>query len=149
MCIRDSTHAVMASTGEGAPVHMASCTLELEFKSGTRHARAATIQMNDATGATYRIELKPKWNFYMSGLGYTHPEWGHGRYRGEVVVGYDAIETAKVNENEFHFLHVQAFSSAKLTGPNGIERKGYGVLEQLIIGAHAPSGFTGLMDAAP
>jgi len=85
----------------------------------------------------------------MSGLGYMHPEWGHGRFRGELAVGYDAVETAKVNENDFPYLHVQAFSSARLTGPNGLERKGHGVLEQLIIGAHGPSGFTGLMDPAP
>ena len=109
----------------------------------------ATIEMNDAAGAGYRIELTPKWNFYMSGLGYTHPEWGHGRYRGELAVAYDAIETAKVNESEFHFLHVQAFSTARLTGPNGLERSGCGVLEQLIIGAHAPSGFKGLLEGAP
>jgi hypothetical protein len=59
------------------------------------------------------------------------------------------IETAKVNENEFQFLHVQAFSTARLTGPNGLERVGCGVLEQLIIGAHAPSGFKSLLDPAP
>ena len=40
------------------------------------------------------------------------------------------------------------FSEATLTGPNGLTRKGHGVLEQLIIGAHAPSGFTGLLDGA-
>jgi hypothetical protein len=84
----------------------------------------------------------------MSGLGYMHPEWGHGRYRGELSVGYDAFETAKVNESEMHFLHVQAFSHATLTGPNGLKRKGRGVLEQLIIGPHRPSGFTGLKDGA-
>ena len=144
-----NTHAVLSATGEAAPMHMAACSSELQFKSGTRHARSAAIQMNGGCGADYRIELTPKWNFYMSGLGYTHPEWGHGRYRGELAVGYDAIETAKVNETEFPFLHVQAFSTARLTGPNGLERVGCGVLEQLIIGPHAPSGFTGLMDPAP
>ncbi len=144
-----NTHAVMAATGEAAPTHMAACSSEVRFRSGTRHAREATIHMSDAHGAAYRIDLAPKWNFYMSGLGYTHPEWGHGRYRGELAVGYDAIETAKVNESESHFLHVQAFSTARLTGPNGLERMGCGVLEQLIVGAHAPSGFKGLTDSAP
>ena len=104
--------------------------------------------MSDDAGKAYRLELEPQWNFYMSGLGYTHPEWGHGRYRGELAVGYDAIETAKVNESEFHFLHVQAFSHARLTGPDGFERKGRGVLEQLIIGPHRPSGFAALTDGA-
>ena len=143
-----NTHAVMAPKGDGAPVHMASCSSEVAFKSGTRHARAATIKMADAEGKAYRLELEPQWNFYMSGLGYTHPEWGHGRYRGELAVGYDTIELANVNESEFHFLHVQAFSHARLIGPDGFERKGRGVLEQLIIGAHGPSGFKALSDGA-
>jgi len=43
---------------------------------------------------------------------------------------------------------VQAFSHATLKGPNGLIREGHGVLEQLVIGAHKPSGFTGLLDMA-
>ena len=35
-----------------------------------------------------------------------------------------------------------------LRGPNGLVREGCGVLEQLVIGAHAPSGFKSLMDMA-
>jgi len=143
-----NTHAVMAPTGNGAPMHMASCSSEVTFKSGTRHARAATIAMADEKGRAYRIALEPQWNFYMSGLGYTHPEWGHGRYHGELRVGYDSFETAKVNESDFPFLHVQAFCQARLSGPDGLERTGRGVLEQLIIGAHKPSGFTSLLDGA-
>jgi hypothetical protein len=141
-------HAVMAGPGEAEPTHMASCGSDVVFKSGTRHAKSATIRMTDAAGRAYKLELRPQWNFYMSGLGYTHPVWGHGRYHGDLAVGYDAFETAGVNESELHFLHVQAFSHTILTGPDGLERKGCGVLEQLIIGAHKPSGFTSLLDGA-
>ena len=144
-----NTHAVMAPTGDAPAAHMASCSSQVAFKSGTRHAKSAVIAMRDQDGLDYRLELTPQWNFYMSGLGYTHPEWGHGRYRGELAVGYDTIETAKVNEADFLHLHVQAFSHAVLHGPNGLVRKGRGVLEQLIIGPHAPSGFAALMDVAP
>jgi hypothetical protein len=143
-----NTAAVMAPTGGDAPTHMASCSSKITFKPGTRHARAATINFRDADGGDYQIEVEPQWNFYMSGLGYTHPEWGHGRYRGELAVGYDTLETAKVPEGDFPYLHVQAFSRARLTGPNGLVRKGRGVLEQLIIGPHKPSGFTSLIDGA-
>jgi hypothetical protein len=143
-----NTHAVMAPTGSGEALHMASCTSEVAFKSGTRHAKSASVLMTDGQGRAYRLELTPQWNFYMSGLGYTHPVWGHGRYHGELEVAYDAFDTAGVNESEFHFLHVQAFSQAHLTGPDGLERKGCGVLEQLIIGPHKPSGFASLLDGA-
>jgi hypothetical protein len=141
-----NTHAVMAPAGDGAAMHMKSCGSEIVYKSGTRHAASAGIQMGDEAGLRFHIELRPQWNFYMSGLGYTHPEWGHGRYHGELAVAYDAFETARVNESEFHFLHVQAFCQAVLTGPDGLRREGRGVLEQLVIGPHRPSGFTSLRD---
>ena len=99
-------------------------------------------------GGSYRLEIEPQWNFYMSGLGYTHPEWGHGRTHGELAMSYDVIETAKVTEAEFLHLHVQAFSRVVLTGPDGLRHEGRGVLEQLIIGPHKPSGFKSLLDGA-
>ena len=122
--------------------------LEAELLTGTEVQRTDSTHVLAAIRTLNRLELTPKWNFYMSGLGYTHPVWGHGRYHGELEVACDAFETAGVNESEFHFLHVQAFSQAVLTGPDGLERKGCGVLEQLIIGPHAPSGFTSLADGA-
>jgi len=143
-----NTHAVMAPVGAGQVLHMDDCSSRIAYRTGTRHAASAEIQMSDAQGQHYALELKPQWNFFMSGLGYTHPEWGHGRLHGELRVGFDSYETSRVNTSEFHFLHVQAFSKAILRGPNGLVREGCGVLEQLVIGAHAPSGFRGLMDMA-
>ncbi len=144
-----NTAAVMAETGESEPVHMSTCSSTVAFKSGTRHAQAATIAMVDDQTRVWRIELKPQWNFYMSGLGYMSPQWGHGHFKGELAVGYEAFDLASLNENELHFLHVQAFSKATLTGPDGLTREGAGVLEQLIIGPHGPSGFKDLLDVAP
>ena len=143
-----NTHAVMSPVGTGPVDHMQDCQSAIIYKPGTRHAAAATIRMTDERGQAYSIELKPQWNFFMSGLGYTHPEWGHGRLHGELRVASDSYDVDKVNTSEFHFLHVQAFSKATLRGPNGLVREGAGVLEQLVIGAHKPSGFSGLMDMA-
>jgi hypothetical protein len=44
-------------------------------------------------------------------------------------------------------LHIQAVSTVTMTGDLG-ERQGHGVLEQLIVGPHKPSGFTELLDMA-
>jgi hypothetical protein len=143
-----NTHAVMAPTGAGPAVHMQDCGSEVVYRPGTRHAASARIRMTDEHSQAYTIELTPQWNFFMSGLGYTHPEWGHGRLHGELRVASDSYATASVNTSEFHFLHVQAFSKAILRGPNGLVREGCGILEQLVIGAHAPSGFKSLMDMA-
>jgi hypothetical protein len=127
---------------------MTRCTSQIDYKSGTRHAKACTIATVDPKGGEWRAELTPQFNFYMSGIGYTHPEWGHGHYKGENALGYDVYELDKIDEKIPLYWHVQAFSTVRLSGP-GIERTGAGVLEQLVIGAHAPSGFTGLMDVAP
>jgi len=43
---------------------------------------------------------------------------------------------------------VQAFCQAKMHMPDA-ELSGQGVLEQLILGPHKPSGFDGLLDMAP
>ncbi|HEX3675700.1 MAG TPA: hypothetical protein VHU87_15625 [Rhizomicrobium sp.] len=144
-----NTASVMGLTGEHAPVHMASCKSKLDFKSGTRHAKSAVIETTDPDGGAWRVEIAPQYNFYMSGIGYMNPDWGHGHYKGENALGYDEYETASVNESDPRFLHVQAISTAKLSGPNGVTRDGVGVLEQLIIGAHAPSGFKDIFDPAP
>ncbi len=140
--------SVIGTLDNDPPLHMRSCTSHIVYKSGTRHAKSATIQTVDESGASWRAELTPRFNFYMSGIGYMHPEWGHGHWKGENALSYDTIELAQVNEMVPLFWHVQAFVTARLSGP-GIEREGAGVLEQLVIGAHAPSGFKELMDTAP
>src|SRR5205814_2301421 len=80
---------------------------QLEFKSGTRHARRAIIEAGDAHGGVWCAELVPQFNFYMSGLGYMHPEWGHGMYKGESALGYDRYDLSAADENVRQFLHVQ------------------------------------------
>ncbi len=144
-----NTASVMGMAGDADAVHMATCQSQLAFKSGTRHARSAVIETTDPEGGDWRVELTPRYNFYMAGIGYMNPDWGHGHYKGENALGYEEYETAKVNESDPRFLHVQAISTAKLSGPNGVTRDGVGVLEQLIIGPHAPSGFTDIFDPAP
>jgi hypothetical protein len=143
-----NTASVLGGLEEAEPVHMASCGSELTFKPGTRHAKSAVIETRDPAGGQWRVELKPLYQFYMSGIGYGHPEWGHGQYKGELAVGYDTYDLATVNENDPRFLHIQAFVTARLNGP-GVERVGAGVLEQLILGPHRPSGFKDLLDTAP
>lgn len=143
-----NTASVIGALGDEAPLHMTNCSARIAYKSGTRHAKSAIIDAVDANGAEWRAELTPRYNFYMSGIGYMHPEWGHGHWKGENALGYDTYELDNVNENDPRFWHVQAFVTARLAGP-GIERVGAGVLEQLVIGAHAPSGFKELMDVAP
>jgi hypothetical protein len=127
---------------------MANCESTVLYKPGTRHAREAVIEAKDSNGRHWRAGLRPHFNFYMSGLGYMHPEWGHGVYRGDNALGYDVYDLAAVDENDPRFQHVQAFVTARLDGPDGT-RIGSGVLEQLVVGSYAPHRLTGLFDPAP
>lgn len=143
-----NTASVIGGLGDAEPEHMQACASTIEYKSGTRHAKRAIIDVRDAEGEAWQAELTPRYHFYMSGIGYGHPEWGHGHYKGENVLGYDSYETAGVNENDPRFQHIQAFVTARLNGP-GVERIGAGVLEQLVIGAYKPHGLKGILDPAP
>jgi hypothetical protein len=143
-----NTASVIGELGDAEPTHMQACSSQIEYKSGTRHAKRAIIEARDAKGQEWRAELTPLYHFYMSGIGYGHPEWGHGQYKGELAVGYDSYETKSVNENDPRFQHIQAICTARLNGP-GIERVGSGVLEQIAIGVYEPHGLKGILDPAP
>ena len=143
-----NTAAVLGGLNDAPATHMASCTSQIAYKPGTRHAKSAIVQAIDANGAQWRAELTPRFQFHMSGIGYMHPQWGHGMYRGDNALGYDTYDLAALDENEPRFQHVQAFVTARLFGPD-IERVGAGVLEQLVIGAYEPHGLSGIFDPAP
>jgi hypothetical protein len=85
----------------------------------------------------------------MLGLGYGHPTWAHGRHHGEAVtVEREDFAVAELDPMLPHHLHIQAIVGVTMTAPDGSVRTGKGVLEQLVIGAHAPSGFKGMLDPA-
>lgn len=139
--------AVIRRLPDGAPIS-GDAIADIQFEPKTRHAKLATIRTQSFDGGDYTVELTPHWNFYMHGIGYGHPEWGHGRYRGELDVAHDSFATADIDESDFGNNHIQAFCTAVLTGPDGNTREGVGILEQLIVGRHAPSNFHDLFDLA-
>lgn len=138
---------VMMNGGE-AEARAAASASTLTFKPGTRHASQAEVRMSDADGGVSTISLEIEKNFYMRGIGYTHPEWGHGAFKGELATAYECWNLNEVDESAFDSLHVQALAQATLTLPDGKVLKGRGIVEQLIIGPHAPSGFVDLLDGA-
>lgn len=126
------------------PQAMRSVAHRLTMQSGTRHARSAEIILHPATGEALHITLKPLYNFYMVGLGYGHPQWGHGMYVGDNEVAGESWGVADVDPAIPLHLHIQAVCEATLGN-----RRGIGILEQLILGPHQPTGFKELLDPAP
>ncbi len=123
---------------------MRSVGYNITYQPGTRHARNAEIMLRRPSGEEFVITLKPLYNFFMVGLGYQHPQWGHGMYVGENEVAGESWALADIDPTAPLYLHVQAVCEATLG-----QRRGIGVLEQLIIGPHAPSGFKEILDFAP
>jgi hypothetical protein len=122
---------------------MASVSHRIRWRSGTRKAESAEITLVPHQGDAHRITLEPMLTFQMLGLGYLHPEWGHGIWKGEEVVGCEEWKLAEVNPLDPRYIHIQELCRARMG-----EREGIGILEQLAIGPHRPSGFEGLFDGA-
>ena len=65
--------------------------------------------------------------------------------KGELAVGGTRLPLPVDDPLAFEHLHVQAICRAR----SSAGEEGIGILEQLVIGPHAPSGLTGLIDGAP
>jgi hypothetical protein len=121
---------------------------EVKWKSGTRHAASAIVTLGENSDRL-EVAFAPLYNFYMLGLGYGHPKWGHGLNHGELAVEREDIVLAEVDPRQPHHLHVQALCDVNCRDATGRVRHGRGVLEQLALGPHAPSGFKSTLDFAP
>ena len=119
----------------------------IDYKPGTRHARSAVLEGTTPDGPV-RLELEAGDSFFMQGIGYGHPTRAHGTFHGPHSIHVDMIDLVNADEAALPLNHIQAISAARLTLPDGQVEEGRGVLEQLAIGPHAPSGFKELFDLA-
>ncbi len=135
--------AVIAAIG-GSEQESDHARFDLTYRPNTRRIVSAKINLSENT----ELELQPLGiHFYMHGIGYTHPVWGHGMDHGPLAVAYDHIDLATIDDQSPANLHIQAISSAILR-IDGEEHAGTGIVEQLLIGPHKPSDFSGLLDGA-
>jgi hypothetical protein len=83
------------------------------------------------------VKLEVLLRFHMYGIGYSHPTWGHGMWKGEEAITSEHWNINEIDKTAPHFQHAQQVVRAT----HG-DRVGYGVLEQAIIGEHHRYGFT-------
>nr|WP_241835532.1 hypothetical protein [Pseudofrankia asymbiotica] len=141
------TAAVLPVIGDKEPVFgedtgirtLGGVRHDVRWAPGLRRSEGATLLL--APGDT--VELEPIRAFRMSGVGYLHPTWGHGKWHGELAVDGEAHRTEDLDTLAFDTVHVQQVMRATWGG-----RTGLGVLEQLVIGPYAPGGFTDLLGGA-
>jgi len=123
---------------------MATARHQIRWRSGTRWPESATLDFVARDGTERHIELEPMLRFQMMGIGYQHPEWGHAVWRDELDTGYESWKIDEVEPDEYCTIHVHNVVRAKMGDQTGI-----GVLETIVFGRHAPSGFKDLFDGAP
>jgi hypothetical protein len=127
--------------GEASMEELVRVAHRIRWRGGTRMAAAAELSLAGPQGGALEIALEPLLVFPMRGLGYLGGEWGHGTWKGEDVAGGQVWELGR--EDPLAHLHVQQLVRARMGGEEGL-----GVLEQLVIGPHQPSGFSELLDPA-
>jgi hypothetical protein len=130
---------------DGEAIDIDDIGIDLTYEPGGRRLGETKITL----GQRGELLLQPIGiHFYMHGIGYTHPTWGHGTDHGPLTVAYDFIDLSTIDDLAPENMHIQALSDALLR-LDGREYRGHGVLEQLLIGPHRPSGFSSLFDPAP
>jgi len=111
---------------------------------GTRQMRKAIITMNDAkSGEVIELTLEPRLLYRMKGIGYQHPEWGHGQWKGELAIGGESWAIDDADPLALENIHIQQLVTARRG-----DEVGHGVLEQLHIGPWAPANFTDWFDGS-
>ena len=117
----------------------------VEWRPGTRWAQRFEYDLIDWRDRLHTVALEPRFEFQMSGLGYGHPEFGHGMWKGESIVSAERITLPVATPCSRQHIHVQALCDATYVGPDGSTEHGIGILEQLAIGVH-PTGLRGILD---
>ena len=102
---------------------------------------SASFIANRPDGSEVRIDLEKLYTFRMRGIGYSHPHWSHGSSHGELEVGREDIALDDFDPLDLSSLHLQNIVRATLDG-----QVGHGVLEQIVLGDHDPTGHRGFTD---
>ncbi len=138
---------MMDGSEQGAGLHLADDRFSMTWAPGKRHATAARLEVRDESGRDHVVEWTPIDLFYMKGIGYGHPEWTHGGFKGELAVAREDWRTAELDPLLLPHLHIQHIATARHQG-GGAASDGVGIVEQLVLGPHGPSRFAALNDGA-
>ena len=120
---------------------MQQLAYELDWEPGRREIKAAAFTMTERDGTEHRIELEKLYTFRMRGIGYMHPHWSHGSIHGDLEVGRESIKLEEFNPLDITSIHLQNIVRARMG-----DRVGVGVLEEIHLGPHEPTGLTGFLD---
>ncbi len=139
------TYPSVQAVPQAEPGHreMATARHRIQWERGTRRPRSADLELVSHQNETLRIRLEPIARFQLLGIGYQHPEWGHGIWKGEEASGHESWRLSDLDPLDYRHIHVHQICRATMG-----ERRGVGTIETLVFGRHAPSGFKEFLDGA-
>ena len=121
-------------TGE---IEARPCGYKFDYMPGTRRIKHAMMAYRRRSGELLEVDYEPLVYFQMAGLGYAHPSWGHGCWKGDYAIGDETWKLDELDSTQPHLFHVQQVCTVTLNG----SQKGCGILEHAAFGPHEPSGF--------
>ena len=126
--------------GPSVPItELASIRHEVDWAPGTRRSQGGRVFLRRHRDDEEEvIHLEHLMTFRMSGIGYSHPVFKHGRWHDELVIAGEEFTAEELDNAEPRNCHVQQVVRASWG-----DRKGLGIFEQMVRGPHHPSGFTG------
>jgi len=133
--------------GDARTLEMSSAAMHIAWEKGTRRSSSARLEFVSPAGERMTQTLEPLLRFHLKGIGYQHPKWGHGQYKGEQAIGAESWKVDELDPLAYENIHIHQICRVRLDGRAG-SRVGIGTLEQVVLGSHKPSGFTGLLDGA-
>lgn len=131
--------------GDDTIRHAHNIDYKYHYEAGTRRSEKFEVTYTFSK-ETAHLVFEPITHFQMVGLGYLSAEWGHGNWKGELETGGERFQVPVETPMDMQHLHTQTLSHVTCTLSDGTQHKGIGILETLVLGAHSPSGFSGMTD---
>jgi hypothetical protein len=138
-----SMEEIPGTVDPGARVWQGTVGHDIRMIPGTRRAESAVITMQDRSGETMEVTLEPGLVHRMKGLGYQHPQWGHGKWHGELAIAGESWSDSDLDPLALENIHIQQVVIARCG-----DKVGHGVLEQMHIGPSTTLGFDDWFDGA-
>jgi hypothetical protein len=144
--VEESMRVWNTDTGKGIE-HLGRPEVDIEYLSGTREMKRATVRTTAPDGMPITITNTPLRTLYLAaGSGYVpDAEWGHGYYKGELVVQGVRHELSDPAERRKYAILNETL--CRFETDSGLV--GYGMHENLFHGIHRPTGFLSPAQVAP
>ena len=89
---------------------------DISYKPKTRRVESLNLNLATSQDELFEFQIVPNVNMFMCGLGYMHPDWGHGQFKGELETQYDSYDLSE-DPQDPPFLHVQSLCKVILKTP--------------------------------